>query len=88
MFILCLKDREDEGAYAVSNSIGEKILLIFEEADDAERYSGLLEADDFPTLIPIEVDPDSMISMCEKTGYSYMIINSEELIIPPSHNTL
>lgn len=88
MFILCLEGKEDEGAYAVSNSQGEKILLIFEECDDAERYSGLLEADDFPPLVAIEVDADAMIHMCEKTGYNYMIVNSEELIIPPSHSLL
>lgn len=88
MYILCLKGKEDEGAYAISNNRGEKILLLFEEEDDAERYGGLLEADDFPPLTAVEVDPDGMIQMCEKTGYEYMIISPDELIIPPSDNEL
>lgn len=88
MYILCLKGKEDEGAYAISNSRDEKILLMFEEIDDAERYIGLLEADDFAPLIPVQVDTDSMIEMCEKTGYEYIIVSSDELIVPPSHNEL
>lgn len=86
MFILCLKGKEDEGAYAISNNYGERILLMFEEEDDAERYIGMLEADDFPTLVSVKVDPESMINMCEKTGYEFQIISPDELLIPPSHN--
>jgi hypothetical protein len=88
MYILCLKGKEDEGAYAISNNRGERILLMFEEEDDAQRYAGLLEADDFAPLVAIEVDTDGMIEMCEKTGYAYMIISPDELIIPPSDNKL
>lgn len=88
MYILCLKGKEDEGAYAIANNRGERILLMFEEEDDAQRYAGLLEADDFAPLIAIEVDADGMIEMCEKTGYEYMIVSPDELIIPPSENKL
>lgn len=88
MYILCLKGKEDEGAYAISNQTGHRILLMFEEEDDAIRYAGLLEADDFPPLTAVEVDPDGMMEMCEKTGYDYMIISPDELIIPPDNNEL
>lgn len=88
MYILCLKGKEDEGAYAISNNRGERILLMFEEEDDAVRYAGLLEADDFAPLTAVEVDRDGMIEMCEKTGYEYLIVSPDELIVPPSHNEL
>jgi hypothetical protein len=88
MYILCLDGKEDEGAYAMANSNGEKTLLIFEEEDDADRYIGMLEADDFAALVAVEVDVDSMINMCKHTGYEFMIISPNELVIPPSHNNL
>lgn len=88
MYILCLEGKEDEGAYAIANNRGDRILLMFEEEDDAIRYAGLLEADDFPPLVAIEVDPHGMMEMCERTGYEYMVVSPEELIIPPSNNQL
>jgi len=88
MYILCLKGKEDEGAYAMANSRGDRILLMFEEEDDADRYIGMLEADDFAALVAVEVDADAMIDMCEHTGYEFMVISPDELVIPPSHNNL
>ena len=44
MYILCLKDKENEGAYAIQNSKMERTLLLFLEIEDAERFAGLLEA--------------------------------------------
>ena len=43
MYLLTLKDRRDDGAYAVQESHGEKVLFMFEEEDDAERYAMMLE---------------------------------------------
>lgn len=88
MYILCLKGKENEGAYAISNSNDDRILLLFTEVEDAERFAGLLEADDFPALVTVEVDAESMIEMCEDTGYHYTIVAPDELIIPPSHNDI
>ena len=39
MYLLTLKDRQDDGAYAVADKYGEKVLFLFEEEDDAERYA-------------------------------------------------
>ena len=88
MYILCLEGKENEGAYAISNAKNERLLLLFSEVEDAERFAGLLEADDFPKLSTVEVDTESMIEMCESTGYSYTVVEPDELIIPPSHHDL
>ena len=37
MFLLTLKDRKDDGAFAVEDYIGDKVLFLFEEEADAER---------------------------------------------------
>ena len=43
VYLLAVKGRENEAAYAVPNSFGEKVLYLFEEEDDAERYVMMLE---------------------------------------------
>jgi hypothetical protein len=43
MFFLPSKIRKDDGAYAVSDKYGEKVLFIFEDEDDASRYAMMLE---------------------------------------------
>jgi hypothetical protein len=83
MFILTIADKEDEGAYAVTDADGEKALYFFEEEDDAERYAGLLEAEDYPEMSVVEVDDDMAIKTCEMYGYNYVIINPNEFVIPP-----
>lgn len=88
MYILCIKGKEDEGAYAISNDKSDRILLMFEEEEDAIRYAGLLEAQDFAPLVPRKVDKNDMKKMCERSGYDFLISTSEELIIPPSHDDL
>ena len=43
MYLLTLKESKDEGAYAVKDKYGEKVLFLFEEEDDAIRYAMMLE---------------------------------------------
>ena len=43
MFLLTLRDKKDEGAYAVDDGYGDKVLFLFEHEDDAERYAMMLE---------------------------------------------
>ena len=38
MFILTVKGYEEDGAFAVHGDDGEKVLLMFEEEEDADRY--------------------------------------------------
>ena len=41
MFILTVKENKD-GAYAVEDRFGHKVLFLFEQEDDAERYAMML----------------------------------------------
>ena len=43
MYLLTLNSRKDDGAYAVQDSDGHKVLFLFEEEDDAVRYAMMLE---------------------------------------------
>ena len=59
---------------------------MFSEEDDAERYAGLLEADDYPELEVIEVEENATIKTCEANNYTYTIIDSDDLLIPPDYH--
>ena len=64
MYILALKGKEDMGAYSIDKD-GKKTLYLFVDKDDAIRYAGLLEANDYPLLSAIEVL--SLIHISEPT---------------------
>ena len=67
MYLLAISGKEDEGAYSVMDEDGEKALYLFEEEDDATRYAGLLEAEDYPEMSAGSVEEEAMqIFMAKK----------------------
>ena len=78
-------EREREGAYSVMNEYGEKILYLFEEEDDAERYAMMLEEDGHPEMHLIEIENDIMLQTCNLNDYKYTIITSNDIVIPPNY---
>ena len=85
MYILAIKGKETEGAYAPTVD-SSQILYLFLEAEDAERHSELLAADDYPEMSVVEVDDDVAIHICEENGYSYCIVTPNDIIIPPKES--
>jgi hypothetical protein len=69
---------------------------MFEEEDDAMRYSLLLEAQDFPAEISVEaLDRQEIEDFCESAGYSFYFISKDfrpsneferMLLVPPERN--
>lgn len=88
MYILTVKGFEDEGAFALEDSDGEKILLLFEEEDDATRYALLLEDEEYPEMNVIEVDEEAAFKACELYDYEYNVITPDDIIVPPKNNDL
>ena len=83
MFVLAIQGKEHEGAYAVTDPEGEKALYLFEEEDDAIRYGGLLEAEDYPPMSVMEVPDQLAINTCNMYNYRYVIITEDDFVIPP-----
>ena len=83
MYLLTLKDGKDDGAYAVQDNHGNKVLFLFEEEDDAMRYSMQLEELDYPLMHVIEIDDELMVHTCETHGHRYTIISKNDIVIPP-----
>ncbi len=85
MYLLTLKDRKDDGAYAVHDKYGEKVLFMFEEEDDAVRYALMLEDDEnySKEMEVVEVDDEIAIKTCKVHNYKYAVITSNDIVIPP-----
>ena len=72
-----------EGAYAVINEYGEKVVFMFEEQDDAYRYAEQLEAQGDPEMVVVSIKDHVAIAACERTGTRYTVIGKDDLVIPP-----
>ena len=86
MHIITVKGMSQEGAYAVVNEYGEKVVFMFEEQDDAYRYAEQLEAQGDPEMVVIHVKDNVAIAACERTGTRYTVIGKDDLVIPPPKN--
>jgi hypothetical protein len=86
MYILTIEGKSNERAYATPNKNGDQVLYIFEEKDDAYRFSLMLENDGYIKLNVTEVDEDLILEACEFNSYEYAIITKNDLVIPPNIN--
>ena len=85
---------EQEGIHSIELK-GRTIVLMFEEKDDAERYCGLLEAQDFPMPSVEMINIDEIRDFCTKLDYESKLVEknfvpktAEDrlLISPPQKN--
>ena len=86
--------QDSEGIHSLELS-GNTVVLMFENSDDAERYAGLLEAQDFPVPSIEALDREEIEIFCRQAGYEARFVESgfvpktdEErlLLAPPSSN--
>jgi hypothetical protein len=86
MYILTIVGRTQEGAFALEDIDGEKILFMFEEEDDAQRYLSMLEELDYPNMEITEVNPHIAIMACDHLNYGYVIITPDDIVVPPDYD--
>jgi len=83
MFVITLKDNP-QGIYSVFDEKEQRIVPIFVEEDDADRYVIQLESDEEnPELEVVETEPEQIIHACRAQGQKFSIISGDEFIIPP-----
>ena len=83
MYVITLKDNP-QGIYSVFDDKEQRIVPIFVEEDDADRYVMALEDDDEnPELEVVETEPDKIIHACRSQGQRFSIITPDDFIIPP-----
>jgi len=85
---------DQEGIHSLELN-GRTVVLLFENSDDAERYAGLLEAQDFPVPTVEPLDREEMELFCGQAGYEARFVpagflpqSAEDrlLIAPPERN--
>lgn len=76
---------ESGGVYASRDQNRKKVVQLFVDEDDATRYLGMLDAEDFHENLEVtEVDVAVVVANCKKYGYNYCIVEPNQLVIPPS----
>ena len=83
MYILALQGKENEGAYAVNTDKDKPLVYMFLDKDDAVRYAGLLEAEDFPEMAVVEVSDREIIQTCVAHGHEYYVVTPDDIVVPP-----
>lgn len=85
---------EKEGIHSIELK-GRTIVLMFEEKEDADRYCGLLEAQDFPLPSVEMISIDEIRDFCTKLNYECKLVErnfvpktpeDRLLISPPQKN--
>ena len=88
MYLLTLKNHKDDGAYAVQDNHGHKVLFLFEEEDDAIRYAMMLEDQEDQVMDVVEVDDELALKTCKMHAYKYAVITPDDIVIPPKNDKL
>ena len=90
MWLITLKDRKSEGAYAVHDENGDKVLFMFESQYDAERYAMMVEdCEEKPeSMDVIEVDGELAIRTCKMYNYKYAVITPNDFVMPPKNDNI
>tara|TARA_B000000532_G_scaffold58986_1_gene46303 strand:- start:166 stop:447 length:282 start_codon:yes stop_codon:yes gene_type:complete len=90
MFLLTLQNRKDDGAYAVQDHQGDKVLFMFEEEDDATRYALMLEDNEMyeKPMQVVEIDEELALKTCMVYNYKYAVITPEDIVIPPKDDNI
>ena len=83
MYMLIRKTKGQEGAYDVFNKRREKVLFLFEDEDDAERYAMMLHDNDNEHVETVAVDPELAIKTCVVNNIGYTVISPDDFVIPP-----
>lgn len=86
VFVVLFNARtENEGIHSLK--VGEhNIVLMFESEEDATRFGGLLEAQDFPPCTIEEFDAEEIEAFCLDAGYEAKTIEAGTLVMPPEQS--
>ena len=89
MWLLTIKDKQTEGAYAVQDGYGDKVLFLFEQEDDAERYAMMINEQDAKRQMDIiEVEDELALKTCKMYNYKYAVITPDDIVIPPKNDNV
>ena len=84
IFVLLYNSGTDkEGIHSIELK-GRTIVLMFEDKDDATRYCGLLEAQDFPLPTVEKINIDEIKDFCIKLDYECKLVEKNSILMCPT----
>lgn len=86
VFVVLFNARtENEGIHSLK--VGDRnIVLMFEDEDDAARFGGLLEAQDFPPCSVEGFESEEIEEFCRGANYEAKHVETGTLVMPPEQN--
>ena len=83
MFVLTIENHP-EGVFSVHNEVEDRIIPIWTEKEDAERYLMMIELDpDYPKMQVVEMEDHVIIGACQDRAQRFSIITPDDFLIPP-----
>ena len=84
IFVLLYNSGTDkEGIHSIELK-GRTIVLMFEDKDDATRYCGLLEAQDFPLPTVEMINIEEIKDFCIKLDYEFKLVEKNSILMFPT----
>ena len=82
MFILTIEDHP-EGVFSLHDDDENRVIPIWTEVDDANRYLMMIQEEDYPDMQVVEMEDHVIIGACQDRGQRFSIITPDDFLIPP-----
>ena len=82
MFVLTIADHP-EGVFSVFDAEERRVIPIWTQIDDAERYLMMIQEEDYPDMQVVEMEDHVIIGACQDRGQRFSIITPDDFLIPP-----
>ena len=82
MFVLTVANHP-EGVFSLHHDDETRVIPIWTQVDDAERYLMMLQEEDYPDMQVVEMEDHVIIGACQDRGQRFSIITPDDFLIPP-----
>ena len=84
MFVLTIAN-QPEGVFSLHDDDENRVIPIWTEVDDANRYLMMIEEEEYPPMQVVEMEDHVIIGACQDRGQKFSIITPDDFIIPPDN---
>jgi len=82
MYIITLEDHPD-GVFSVFDDAEDRVIPIWIDNDDAERYLLMMQDEEYPPMQVVEMEDHVIIGACQDRAQKFSIITPDDFLIPP-----
>ena len=82
MFVLTIAN-QPEGVFSLHDDDENRVIPIWTEVDDANRYLMMIQEEEYPPMQVVEMEDHVIIGACQDRGQRFSIITPDDFLIPP-----